>query len=786
MKIVIHGTNGGYHIFTVDKEKLFDARPDSNKVGSIGQQAYSINYNESNIVFSKYKIIRDVVGDKRTGNVAFSLVIPHTKKLSGEDVLAVLDELSNDFCNKHIENDNLDNFREDWALVSAIKNQFENKLKPNDEELQSGIADPAFLYYESNATLQKYFDAPYQEKYNVYKQIFFVEKNLEGKPENPLNALRHDPNANLTGEIDLEDQPYTIKEFHGQGKDGVIIEIWANNSKRNNKDKIKKKDKIRIKYSKNKFYIPIDEIGYLLDNKISQYIIVDENKLKIKNDVELRKVEYNITCELKGGNGNNVYDAIITCRNEYSSQEKKITGTVIKFEGEEAKNRWTVSAKRGDWISKSVTITPENQSGTLKLDLSEPKKVKFTVQTENGLESNYSIQISNKTTQPKDGEVEFIGDEIDAKWQILVSLRDYETEHFVYHPAKDENPRHVHLKKKTSIGTGQQTGAEKPKEGISTKSPVQKAPKLWYSNVPRSVWIFLIIAIVTSGVFLLIKPVGNEGVEDIAKTKISNQINSYVDGIDLNRDTLNEYKRKHCDSSTFIPSDIKEKSWWQKLWPFGSDEESKTINESTGIPEYFSKIDNAIAIRNAIDLGKIDTLKTMKFSENQKNFKNAIDSIVDKYKDKIGATLKADTVSRMNLNQVAALILKTQEVLRKKEPVTKSPEQLKKEKEEAERVKAEQEEEKKAEAKRKAEAEKRKREGLGTQTLDTEFWVLVNSGNAKMDSYSKLLKKHNNKGGDIIAYLNKICKNSPSFKKFIDIPEMDRKSAKTLTEIDIN
>ena len=153
----------------------------------------------------------------------------------------------------------------------------------------------------------------------------------------------------------------------------------------------------------------------------------------------------------------------------------------------------------------------------------------------------------------------------------------------------------------------------------------------------------------------------------------------------------------------------------------------------------------------------------------------------------------------MNLNQVAALILKTQEVLRKKEPVTKSPEQLKKEKEEAERVKAEQEEEeeaervkaeqeeeKKAEAKRKAEAEKRKREGLGTQTLDTEFWVLVNSGNAKMDSYSKLLKKHNNKGGDIIAYLNKICKNSPSFKKFIDIPEMDRKSAKTLTEIDIN
>ncbi|MBK8808310.1 MAG: hypothetical protein IPO21_17470 [Bacteroidales bacterium] len=67
--------------FTTEKEKMFDARPDSNKVGSIGQQAYSINHNDNSIVFSKYKIIRDVVGDKRTGNVAFSIVIQILKAI---------------------------------------------------------------------------------------------------------------------------------------------------------------------------------------------------------------------------------------------------------------------------------------------------------------------------------------------------------------------------------------------------------------------------------------------------------------------------------------------------------------------------------------------------------------------------------------------------------------------------------------------------------------------------------------------------------------------------------
>ena len=73
MKIVIHGTNDGYRIITPEKQiaELFNARPNSSKVAAIGHEAYSIHFSGDSIVFSKYKIIRDILRDRATGNVAF-------------------------------------------------------------------------------------------------------------------------------------------------------------------------------------------------------------------------------------------------------------------------------------------------------------------------------------------------------------------------------------------------------------------------------------------------------------------------------------------------------------------------------------------------------------------------------------------------------------------------------------------------------------------------------------------------------------------------------------------
>ena len=830
MKIVIHGTNGGYHIFTTEKEKMFDARPDSNKVGSIGQQAYSINYNDNSIVFSKYKIIRDVVGDKRTGNVAFSIVIPHTKKLSGIDILAMLDKLSCDFCSKHVVNDNLDNFREDWAWVSEIKNEYENNLKYNDDLLVGGSAVPAFLFYDSNELLEKYFDLPYQEEYSAYRQIFFVEKSLDGKPENPLNALRHDPTANLTGKIDLENPKYKLI-YNQQARGGVKIEVKVNGSLRSSKSRIKRKEDLQIIWSKQfcetkvksgKWY----EIGsdFLEINDIEKTITVKE--------IDILPTTYTLLIQPKDRFSNPITDAEITLKvNNYLPERKAINNT-IQITAEELQNKCYVIAKKENLISPQREIKLEDTKGSISLILSEHKKINFNIKDENGLVNNYNIQISNKEVQSKEGVFVFIGDEIEKTWQITVSHRDYETERFNYCPAKDDNPKYVILKKKTFSGQGQSPNRKKyyikidekkgkrSYKGSSINEYEYKDPQfkcdskygykferwecfenkpydyydgyyeaifkgLWYRKVPKLAWIFGIIAIVASTVFLLVNSDGSDSNSNIVNAEINNKVNSYIEGIELNLDTLKEYKRIYCDSTSIIQSNVKEKSFWQKIWIFGSDDNSNSTNESSVIPNFCSKIDNAIAIRTAINLGKIDELKGQMFFESQQNFKNSIDSIEDKYKKQIGDTLNARKVSVMNLNQVADLILKTQCDLREKEKVIQKENELEKNRNQDKQNEQKFKDQQKNNTQNQQNSQTQKQQSSGN-SLDKEFWVLVHSGNAQMESYSNLLKKHKNKGGDIIAFLNKICKNSASFKKFKDIPEMDRKSAKTLTEIDIN
>jgi hypothetical protein len=840
MKLFVQARKDGYNVLYPKPTPIEffqfagDIRPDSKDPNLLGKFIYTIAFANGGCIFTKHLIVQDVQR-QGLGNIGFSVFIPNVRKLSGDDVINLLDELLNTYCKNYCPDYYLENKPEDWAIFEAITNQYKDRLHnlSNDdtENYQQGTGEAAFVYYIDKIELCKFFDVPYQEEYSAYKQVFFVEKNLEGKSENPLNALRHDPNANLTEKIDLENPKYKLI-YNQQARGGVKIEVKVNGNFRYNKSKIKRKEDLEIIWSK-QFCETKVKSGKWYEIGSDFFEINDIEKTITVKEIDLLPVTFDFSFEIID-NSSPLTKAEIYYKIGYSP-ENTISDNKIRLTQEQLQNKFTVYAKNGNFKSRPREIKEQDANNIIKLILLEHKKVKFHVKDENGLVNNYSIQISNKENLSKDdGVVVFIGEEIDKTWQIIVSHIDYETEPFNYCPAKDKNPEYVNLKKKTFSGQGQSHNRKKyyikieerkgkrTYKGSSINEYEYKHPQfkcdskygykferwesfenkpydnydnydgyyeaifkeLWYRKIPKLALVFLFIATVGSTAFLLIKSDGTDSKTNIVSPEISNKINSYVEGMELNIDTLKEYKSKYCESPIVTQNEVKEKSLWQKMWSGGSNDDSNSTNVSSEIPEFCSKIDNAIVIRNAINFGKIDELKAKVFSESQQNFKTTIDSIDDKYKKQIGDTLNAQKVSLMNLNQVADLIQKTQKDLREKETAIQQEEEPKKntnkDKQNEQKIKDQQ----KNNNQNQQNSQTQKQQSSGN-SLDKEFWDLVHSGNAKMESYSNLLKKHKNKGGDIIAYLDKICKNSASFKKFKDSPEMDRKSAKTLTEIDI-
>jgi len=827
MKLFVQGRKDGYFSYPIPEPTEFngfggDMRPITDQ-NILGKYVYTIAFVNTGCIFTKVTIVEDVQRQYR-GYIGFSIFISNKSKLPGSVVKEIIDKLSETYCKNYCPDYYLENKQEDWAIFETMANQYDSRmhnLSADDiENYQKGTGEAAYIYYSDESELQKYFDSPYQEEFRPYKQVFFVEKNLEGKSENPLNALRHDPNANLTGKIDLENPKYKLI-YNQQARAGVKIEVKVNRSFRYSKSKIKRKEDLEIIWSKQfcetkvksgKWY----EIGsdFLEINDIEKTITVRE--------IEIHKITYTFTIQTKDRFSNPIVDAEIILKGNSYLPERKAINNVIQLTAEELQNKCYVIAKKENLISSQREIKLEDTKGSISLILSEHKKVEFNVNDGKDLVFNYSIQISNKENLSKDdGVVVFIGEEIDEPWQISVSHRDYETERFDYCPAKDENPKYVILKKRVFSGQGQPSNKKKyyikiderkgkrSLNGSSINEYEHKYPQfkcdtkygykferweshenkpydnydgyyeaifkeLWYRKIPKLAWVFLFIAIVGSTAFLLIKSDGTDSNTNIVSTEISNKINSYVEGIELNLDTLKEYKRKYCDSTTVTQNDEKEKSLWEKIWIFGSNDDINSHAETFVDPEFCSKTDNAIAIRNAINQEKIDELKKVAFSIQQQNLKNAIDSIDDKYKKQIGDTLKAKKVSLMDLDQVADLIQKTQKDLREKETAIEPEKNTNIDKHNEEKIKYSQ-----------------KKQKSSSNSLDKEFWDLVHSGNTKKESYSDLLETYEDKGSDIIAYdiiayLHKICKDTASFNKFKDIPEMDRKSADTLTQIDIN
>jgi hypothetical protein len=812
MKIVIHGTCGGYEILTPEKIEMLDARPDSNKIKAIGQQAYSINFKDNNIIYSKYKIIRDELADKRTGNIAFSIILSNTKKLSGENIIKLLDQLTEIFSSRHIIYNNLNSFREDWSFVNNLTKEYEILLEKNIppvniEKYQGGKEDSAFIYYSDTTKLQEYFNYPYLEEYCKYKQIFFVEECLSGKDESPLNALRHNPNADLTGEIKVENRRYTLKNFSGNGNNGIKIEIWLidNNKVCENNDKIFKYDNIRLKYSKSKYFKDIDIKGKIEDIDISKYLKIQGEDIFVEKNVALEIVEKIITLLVVDPKGKKVENAEISCKKENSYEPKTARNNEIKFEGDEINERWVISAKKDDLIALPILFNPEDFS-TIEINLLEQKILSFNFIDENKNTVKYfkiTIQHASKEIKIENNKIIFFGNTIEKQWNVVVKSDDFEEKSFPITPrAQSGNTIPIPLIKRKippinepsrkpkiiiEDKKGKNTFKGKPieldkkgnppikcdtkfgykfkswntkKEGNVIISHEAIFTELWFLKIPKFVWILLPVI----GVIFIISYLLMTG-ENKDLSAITTKISEYVEGTELNKDTLESYKKQYCN--------VAEKSLWQTILPFGSDNDSETINKLS------SKIDSAIALRVAISAGKIDDLKNIGYYDKQQPFKEAISSVNDKYKKQITDSLIARKAEQLKLDEIVKIINKIQSGNSENpkdengsEEASKSGTNLNNNHDNNNTIPNT------VDIKPGKETQESK--------LSIEFWALVKGGNNQKVSYDAILNKYKNINDPIITYLKIICKDSENFRKFINIEKMDRENANSLNDINLD
>lgn len=789
MEIVISGTKGGWGYFT-DKQPLglFDIGTGAG-IKALTQQAYAITIKNNNCIFTKYRIIKDVRGDKRIGFVAFSLFLPFSKKMPGKIIKAVLDKVENEYCQKYIsDGKNLEDVRENFNFLDTILDEYNKDIRSNSSvisnDTQSGSTDAAFVYYpyvykdvqmqkEIQFEIEDIFDAPFQEEYTPYRQILFISKDLKGKDENPLVALQHSEN-DLTGKIDLKNEYYYLNNYN-RSKGVTITANGKSRSDGKNDNSIRAKWQIEIRYSKDdRCYEPIQASGTLSNPKseIFKYLEINGNQIKIKYDAFNNPTPKTkpIRFEIKDRNGKKIDGAEITYQTDCKKETR--TSSIINFTGEEIVKRWTISAKKSDYLySQEKSITPENQNGDVTLVLEEHKKVKISAyDKDNGdIIYGFKVYIAGNYNCNITDEIEFIGEEIERCFEIQIKKQNkyLDSEKKRFCPARDGNEIIFNLKKDTREGVGKQENYKvsegkhgKLKDNYEYFSQSSSGLDVKDKIVPNRGYDFThfelqndtlvaqyekkapfykktkFIAGSVIGLFALCFSIWalcyflNENKAD--KTLIDKTaITEYLEGDSLVLNKLNSNKEN-----------------WERKRPeikkeggglFGGGEERPDSTEYKEWDEVSQMIDIAIKKRELIDSKKFTELKNQNYSSAQEKFKDAInkiDSITS-----VEVEQKIGDISAFTLTQIAD---KINEITVQKESVKEEHQQeLKKEEKETEMKKENQQPAKPAEQPK----SKEQNTAVSTvqqQTISTDIIIPYIRG-SELDE-AKLTEYKNTKG----------------------------------------
>jgi len=667
MDIVVHGTKGGRKIFTPKKlGGLLDISADASERSAMGKEAFAIRFVENNIIFSKYKIVRDVLGAKRTGFIGFSLFLSNDEKLSGSQITALLNRVSKAYCDTYIpKNDNnLKDDRENWTFVygiDGIEEKYRPKVKPispdDVETLQSGTKDDAFIYYKDDTELQKYFDMPYEDEYKPYRQVLFVKEDLKGRPENPLKAIRHSED-NLTGKIDLENPKYKL--IYGQTtKTGVQIEVKVKGKIHDGKSKVRKKDELEISWSK-PYYKTVTKRGKWTDIK-STFIEANDSLQRVSiKEIGLKPETKEITFDIKPyEKGIDVSNAEIRIG---TGPWQKIKGSRYEhtFQAEDIGKQWTVTAKKGrNFESIEQSFVPKDQK-TVEITLHEHKTVKFTGRQSNQYCPDIKITIPEKKVKNNNNspKVIFKDTEIDREFTVTATINGKNGNLFegkqTFIP-RDHDVVTIKLKEKKYYIHAGEHGC-KSELGIdyySFKEDGSKPKKGWkftgfklnenktddygtlVAQYKKKSFFARSEGLITSVAAVLVLCFG---IWFFKFGTTEKNITAYVEGTKLFDKKLTELKNQWITQKPEIKIEKKDSTaykHWEKV--------SKSI-------------DSAIAKRNLINSLNFDSLKTLRYSAKQQKFGDAIKNMDSAQYGALKEKLKNQNISSLTLNQIAEAV----------------------------------------------------------------------------------------------------------------------------------
>jgi len=597
VELIIHGTKQGFQSNFVagitPSFTLSDIRNGNNSETPIGGSFYSLAFIKKGCVFSKYTIIRDTLRSHATGNIAFSLLIPFGKELSGKgnQVKQLLDTVADAYFSQYVRNNNINRntteiIYEDWSFLDTIRSKYSlvNKSE-SDDHFISGRKDPAYHYYKTEEALIQFLDNPHQEEYREFEQILFIDSTLKGNT-NPLYVIR---NSGIEVNPDLVNPKFTFNYF--KSEEGLTIRI--NDVLCDLGDvSIRANDNINIYFEK-KYHGPlIDVTGALSDSdgseihkyfkKSGKTISLNFDNLKLKPEV--KSIQFRL---VKDCNSNESIDGAEIKLNSEKNWDKNLSR---QFVGSQIGEQFKITARMGtDWESEdNISIKPETISGDFTIELYPVRRIEVKVLdfiNKNHRIKDFTVLVDGHKKELIDNKITFMARELTASHNIQVIKDKFENSKIVTiqlnnFPTSLEFELNAvkTAQYKVVLGThGKFRGNRKDvltqmSDGANVIPHVQTNWR-WkldrfepnpdnneiHARYKRSTsFILTIISLplfIAIGLFVFYTTLSDR--VEVPVTQL--QIEQYTSGIDLNKDTLDAYRISwDAQRSNFI----KQSNWW--------------------------------------------------------------------------------------------------------------------------------------------------------------------------------------------------------------------------------